>query len=42
MYRILELNPQLQNFAWDIDYRMELYRNAVIAEIFCCDEVTCC
>ena len=28
MYRILELNPQLQNFAWDIDYRMELYRNA--------------
>ena len=28
MYRILELNPQLQPFAWDIDYRMELYRNA--------------
>ena len=28
MYRILELNPQLQNFAWDIDYRMELYYNA--------------
>ena len=28
MYRILELNPQLQSFAWDIDYRMELYRNA--------------
>ena len=28
MYRILELNPQLQNFAWDIDYLMELYRNA--------------
>ena len=28
MYRILELNPQLQNFSWDIDYRMELYRNA--------------
>ena len=28
MYRILELNPQLQQFAWDIDYRMELYRNA--------------
>ena len=27
MYRILELNPQLQPFAWDIDYRMELYRN---------------
>ena len=27
MYRILELNPQLQNFSWDIDYRMELYRN---------------
>ena len=28
MYRILELNPQLQPFSWDIDYRMELYRNA--------------
>ena len=28
MYRILEVNPQLQPFAWDIDYRMELYRNA--------------
>ena len=28
MYRILELNPQLQQFSWDIDYRMELYRNA--------------
>ena len=28
MYRILELNPQLQSFSWDIDYRMELYRNA--------------
>ena len=27
MYRILELNPQLKDFAWDIDYRMELYRN---------------
>jgi len=27
MYRILELNPQLQSFSWDIDYRMELYRN---------------
>ena len=28
MYRILELNPQLQQFSWDIDYRMELFRNA--------------
>ncbi len=27
MYRLLELNPQLQNFAWDIDYRMQLYRD---------------
>ena len=27
MYRILELNPQLQNFAWDIDYRMQLLRD---------------
>ena len=27
MYRILELNPQLQNFAWDIDLRMQLYRD---------------
>ncbi len=26
MYRILELNPQLQNFAGDIDLRMFLYR----------------
>ena len=28
MYRILELNPQLQQLSWDIDYRLELYRNA--------------
>ena len=28
MYRLLELNPQLRQFSWDIDYRMELYRNA--------------
>ena len=27
MYRILELNPQLQNFAGDIDLRMSLYRD---------------
>ena len=27
MYRLLELNPQLQDFAWDIDYRMQLYRD---------------
>ena len=27
MYRILELNPQLKDFAWDIDYRMQLYRD---------------
>ena len=27
MYRILELNPQLQNFSWDIDLRMQLYRD---------------
>lgn len=26
MYRLLELNPQLKDFAWDIDYRMQLYR----------------
>ena len=26
MYRLLELNPQLQNFAGDIDLRMFLYR----------------
>ena len=26
MYRILELNPQLQSFAGDIDLRMFLYR----------------
>ena len=25
MYRILELNPQLQSFAGDIDLRMYLY-----------------
>ena len=25
MYRLLELNPQLQRFAWDIDYRMQRY-----------------
>ena len=28
MYRILELNPQLQPFSGDIDYRMHLYRSA--------------
>ncbi|MDD6159854.1 MAG: 1,4-alpha-glucan-branching enzyme, partial [Oscillospiraceae bacterium] len=28
MYRILELNPQLQPYAGDIDYRMERYRSA--------------
>ena len=28
MYRLLELNPQLQPFAGDIDLRMELYRSA--------------
>ncbi len=28
MYRILELNPQLQSFAGDIDLRMFLYRSA--------------
>ena len=27
MYRLLELNPQLNDFAWDIDYRMQLYRD---------------
>ena len=27
MYRLLELNPQLQDFFWDIDYRMQLYRD---------------
>ena len=27
MYKLLELNPQLQDFAWDIDYRMQLYRD---------------
>ena len=27
MYRILELNPQLQNVAGDIDLRMRLYRD---------------
>ncbi len=27
MYRVLELNPQLQPFAGDIDMRMEYYRN---------------
>ena len=27
MYRVLELNPQLQPFARDIDLRMELYHN---------------
>ena len=27
MYRILELNPQLQRFAGDIDLRMNLYHN---------------
>ena len=26
MYRVLELNPQLQPFAGDIDLRMHLYR----------------
>ena len=27
MYKLLELNPQLRPFAWDIDYRMQLYRD---------------
>ncbi len=27
MYKILEFNPQLENFAGDIDLRMDLYRN---------------
>lgn len=27
MYRLLELNPQLQDFSWNIDYRMQLYRD---------------
>ena len=27
MYRLLELNPQLQDFSGDIDYRMQLYRD---------------
>ena len=27
MYRILELNPQLQGFSGDIDLRMQLYRD---------------
>ncbi len=27
MYRILELNPQLADFAGDIEYRMQLYRD---------------
>ena len=27
MYKILELNPQLKDFAWDIDYRMQLYHD---------------
>ena len=27
MYRLLELNPQLRDFSWDIDYRMQLYRD---------------
>ena len=26
MYKLLELNPQLAGYAWDIDYRMQLYR----------------
>ena len=28
MYRILDLNPQLEPFAGDIDLRMHLYRSA--------------
>ena len=35
MYRLLELNPQLQNYAGDIDLRMFLYRatkNRILAE----------
>ena len=28
MYRILELNPQLAPFSWDIDLRMNLYEAA--------------
>ena len=27
MYRILELNPQLKDFAGDIDLRMHLYQD---------------
>ena len=27
MYKILEYNPQLQPYSWDIDYRMQLYRD---------------
>lgn len=27
MYKLLKLNPQLQCFSWDIDYRMQLYRD---------------
>ena len=27
MYRILELNPQLMDFQWDIDLRMQNYWN---------------
>ena len=28
MYRLLELNPQLQNFSGDVDLRMFLYHAA--------------
>ena len=28
MYKILELNPQLQSCAWDIDLRMAMYEGA--------------
>ena len=27
MYRLLDLNPKLQDFSWNIDYRMQLYRD---------------
>lgn len=29
MYRILELNPQLKDFAGDIDLRMRLYQDTL-------------
>ena len=38
MYRILELNPQLQDFAGDIDLRMSCYENTKkrLLPIFSC------